>query len=94
MLLTQPESVTIISDALSGHPAVEVILAAPGKVPTEETLYVQKKTFGKVGQVPRSCSAGLSWFKHGEHLESTTIRGTKFLSGLWHGPSDFHRLLL
>jgi hypothetical protein len=29
-------------------PAVEVILAAPGKVPKEEKLYVQKATFGKV----------------------------------------------
>jgi hypothetical protein len=28
--------------------AVEVILAAPGKVPKEEKLYVQKATFGKV----------------------------------------------
>lgn len=27
--------------------AVEVILAAPGKVPQEEKLYVQKATFGK-----------------------------------------------
>lgn len=28
-------------------PAVEVILAAPGKVPKEEKLFVEKATFGK-----------------------------------------------
>lgn len=33
--------------------AVEVILAAPGKVPQEEKLYVQKATFGKVSPTAR-----------------------------------------
>jgi hypothetical protein len=41
--------------------AVEVILAGPGKVPKEEALYVQKKTFGKVGWAPSTmCRAVLT----------------------------------
>lgn len=35
--------------------AVEVILAAPGKVPKEEKLYVQKATFGKVNTPSTVC---------------------------------------
>lgn len=30
------------------HKLVEVILAAPGKLPKEERLYLQKKDFGRV----------------------------------------------
>jgi hypothetical protein len=46
------------------YPAVEVILAAPGKVTKEEQLYVQKRDFGKVwgrqGSAAGTCDVCLS----------------------------------